>query len=401
MPQVWKPANTLMAYDAVNDALLTKSRLELIGRGTRRGLGRPVEAEVVLDLSALSGVVTYEPEELVVTVLPGTPLAELERQLARKGQQLAFEAPDWGPLWGEKAGAGTIAGAALTGLGGPRRLTVGGPRDHCLGVKGVNGFGDSFAAGGRVVKNVTGFDLTKLVCGSFGTLAVVTELTFKTTPTPPHALTIAVRGLDDEAAVRVMAQAMGTSATPSAAAHLPADVARDFAGGWGQAMTLLRLEGVKPSVAARAEHLRQVLGEASIEEIGGRESAALWKQIADAAVFAGRDTVIWKLSTPPTLGARVGRRLADRLGGRCFYDWAGGAVWLELAAIHEAEVRGKLAEAAGRDGHATLIRAPEADRRTAEPFQPLEPALAALSGRVKKQFDPQGLFNPGRMYGAM
>jgi glycolate oxidase FAD binding subunit len=405
----WKPIDAVEAATAVADALSEGKTLELIGGGSRRALGRPVEADVTLDLSALSGVVTYQPEELILAAEPGTPMAEIEALLAARGQQLAFEPPDFGPLWGLPAGLGTLGGAIMTGRGGPRRLSVGGPRDHCLGVKGVNGFGETFAAGGRVVKNVTGFDLPKLITGSFGTLCVATELTVKVLPAASDTATLVLLGLSDEAAMSVMSQALGSPAQVSAAAHLPADVAgiSSVAGITDQAAaTLLRLEGVRPSVAARVGHLAQALEAAGPQILLGREpSLAIWKEVADAAFFAkGAETVVWKLSVAPTLGAALGNRLTDELSGRCYYDWGGGAVWLELADAddaHAAYVRRALQEVAGGDGHATLMRAPFAVRATEEPFQPLGAAVAALTERVRAQFDPQGIFNPGRMYGGL
>ncbi|HVK42384.1 MAG TPA: FAD-binding protein [Phenylobacterium sp.] len=405
----WKPIDAAEAATAVAEALAAGKTLELIGGGSRRAFGRPVEADVVLDLSALSGVVTYQPEELILAAAPGTPMAEIEALLAARGQQLAFEPPDFGPLWGLPAGLGTLGGAIMTGRGGPRRLNVGGPRDHCLGVKGVNGFGETFAAGGRVVKNVTGFDLPKLITGSFGTLCVATELTVKVLPAASDTATLVLLGLSDEAAMSVMSQALGSPAQVSAAAHLPADIAgiSSVAGITGQAAaTLLRLEGVRPSVAARVGHLAQALEAAGPQILLDREpSLAIWKDVADAAFFAKAvETVVWKLSVAPTLGAALGKRLTDELSGRCYYDWGGGAVWLELADAddaHAAHVRRTLQEVAGGDGHATLMRAPLAVRATEEPFQPLGAAVAALTERVRAQFDPQGIFNPGRMYGGL
>lgn len=397
MTQTWSPRTAEEAREAVADALAQGLSMELVSQGTRRGLGRPVEAQVMLDLSGLSGVVAYQPEELILAVRPATPMAEVQDLLARHGQHLAFEPPDFGPLWDLPAGAGSIGGAVMIGRGGPRRLTAGGPRDHCLGLKGVNGFAEAFAAGGRVVKNVTGFDLPKLVAGSFGTLCVTTELTLKVLPAPAETATLAVLGLTDAQGAAVMSKALGSPAQVSAAAHLPADVAPG-----GAAMTLLRLEGVRPSVAARVAHLAELLERAGPQALLDDEaSRAIWKQVADAAWFAGGDQPLWKLSVPPTKGADVGRRLAAELSGRCFYDWGGGGIWLELPPApdaHAGAVRELLAEIVGGDGHATLMRASAEVRAAVPPLQPLAPALAALSERVRRQFDPQNLFNPGRMY---
>ena len=405
MGQVWTPTTADQALEAVREALAGDVALELVGTGTRRGFGRPVEGGAVLDLSGLSGVVTYQPEELILGVLPGTPMAEIDALLAANGQELAFEPPDFGPLWGLAAGQGTLGGCVMTGRGGPRRLSAGGPRDHCLGVKGVNGFGEAFGAGGRVVKNVTGFDLTKLIAGSFGTLCAVTELTLKVMPASSDSLTLVLTGLDDARAVQVLSRALGSPASVTSAAHLPAAVAAgsglgEIAGSGGA--TLLRLEGFTPGVRARAKHLSGLLdGTAPIIEFDREASAVLWREVADAAYFAGGvDRVIWKLSVPPGAAAGLGR-LADELGGRRFYDWGGGGLWLELPGArdaHAGRVRQALADAVGDDGHATLMRAPDAMRAAQGTFQPLAPAVAALTARVKQQFDPKGVLNPGRMY---
>ena len=402
----WTPKTADDVRTAVADALAQGRTLELLGAGTRRAFGRPVAADEALDLSALNRVVTYQPEELILAVEPAAPMAQVADMLAEAGQCLAFEPPDFGPLWGLPACQGTVGGAMMTGRGGPRRLTAGGPRDHCLGIKGVNGFGEAFAAGGRVVKNVTGFDVAKLATGSFGTLCAVTELTLKVLPAPPQAQTLAIRGLSDEAAMAVMSKALGCPAQVSSAAHLPADVAArsqvgELSAAHG-AVTLLRVEGVGPSVTARIAHLADLLSSETRQAVLDREATdRAWKEIADAAAFVGGQGQVWKLSVPPMLGAAVGRRLADELNGRCFYDWGGGAVWLELPAApdaHAARVREVLAQAAGGDGHATLMRADAEVRAQVAPFQPLAAGVAALTERVRAQFDPQRIFNPGRMY---
>jgi glycolate oxidase FAD binding subunit len=380
---VWTPEGPEQVLDAVQTALADGARLEIVGTGTRRAFGRPVEADVVLDLSKLNGIVDYQPDELVLTVEPGVTVAEIEAVLAARGQHLAFEPPDFGPLWGLAAGGGTIGGSVMTGRGGPRRLSAGAPRDHFLGMKGVNGFGEAFAAGGRVVKNVTGFDIAKLLAGSFGTLSVVTEMTLKVLPAPPDEVTLVLHGLDDAAGIAAMTAALGSPAAVTAAAHLPED-----------GLTILRLEGVTPSIAARAEHLTQLLGGVRAIERRDRDaSRALWKAVCDAAAFVGTEQVVWKLSVAPSNAADI----AQAIGGQRFYDWGGGGLWIALppaADAHAARIRAALAG----EGHATLMRAPDTVRATTTPFQPLEPGVAALTQRVKDQFDPKGIFNPGRMY---
>jgi glycolate oxidase FAD binding subunit len=403
----WKAETDAAVVAAVRSAVAEDLSLELVGRGSKRGFGRPVEADVELDLSGLSGVIDYQPEELVVTVRPGTPMAELEALLASRNQLLAFEAPDFGGLW-DGVGRGTIGGAVLVGQGGSRRLSAGAPRDHLLGLKAVNGFGEAFGAGGRVVKNVTGFDLPRLVAGSFGALCAVTELTLRASPAPEDSATLALLGLDDAQGIAQLCAGLGTPAQVSSAAHLPADVVADTpAAGLvaaGTALTLLRLEGVTPSVQARLAHLQGALEAAAPTLVVDREASfALWKALSDAAPFTrAGDQVVWKLSVAPTDGPRIGRALADELGGRCFYNWGGGEVWLEAPFTEDAHaqvVRSRLA--AVGPGHATLMRAPSATRVAVPTFQPLGAGEEALTRRIKAQFDPKGLFNPGRMYGGV
>ncbi len=409
MDKLWRPQNADEVREAVCDAIADDTRLEIVGNGSRRGLGRPVEADTILDLSSLSGVVLYQPTELVLTAMAGTPLAEVAALLSDRGQQLAFEPPDFGPLWGGPAARGTLGGCAMTGYGGPRRLTAGAPRDHCLGIKSVNGFGQAVAAGGRVMKNVTGFDLTKLLMGSFGTLGVVTELTFKVLPAPPETVTLVLLGLSDDGAVRAMSLALSSPHAVTAAAHLPAEVAADSAvpaiADAGTSATFLRLEGVPQGVRARAAHLSaEFAGKAPMIELDRAKSSIFWKETGDVSYFARhQDRVIWRLSAPPAVAAEIGN-IAAELGGRRFYDWGGGSIWLELPTAddgHERRIRAHLRDAVGEDGHATLMRAPTAVRSAVPPFQPLPPPLRALTERMKRQFDPRGIFNPGRLHSGL
>ena len=383
---------------AVADAAAAGTPLELVGRGTKRGFGRPVQAAMTLDLSRLSGVTLYEPEELVMTARAGTPLAEIERMLAEKSQRLAFEPMDMGPLYGEPEAAGSIGGVFAANLAGPGRLRHGAARDHLLGFHAVNGEGETFKSGGRVVKNVTGYDLSKLICGSHGTLAAMTEVTFKVMPAPEKTRTVLVFGLDDARAVEAMSAALGSPHEVVAAAHLPAPVARRsqiaYVADAGAGVTAVRVEGPGPSAEHRCRALRDELASfGATEELHGMNSASLWREIRDARAFVGDPRPLWRLSVAPTDGPQAIRRIVRPLDAEWFYDWGGGLVW--LAAPASADVTDIRAAVGG--GHATLIRA-EAGLRAAIPvFHPQAPALAALAKRVKESFDPKGILNPGRM----
>jgi glycolate oxidase FAD binding subunit len=396
MDGAFRPDDAAGVIEAVRLAAEAGTPIELVGGGTKRGLGRPVQAERTLDLSGLTGILLYEPDELVMAARPGTPLAEIEATLAAAGQALAFEPPDLGPLLGAPAGRGTIGGAFACNLGGPRRFKAGAARDHLLGFSAVNGRAEAFKSGGRVVKNVTGYDLCKLLAGSWGTLAVLTEVTFKVLPAPELGRTLIFRGLAAAEANAAMTAALATTAEVSGAAFLPAPPAGLLPGGTASA-TLLRLEGVAPSVEARTRILVDALaGQGEPALLDGPASAALWAAVRDAAPLAGGDRVLWRLSLPPAAGAAVAGRLVGE-GGDYLLDWGGGLLWLALPPSADADAERVHRAAAEAGGHAMLVRASEAVRAAVPLFPPQPPALAALEARVKESFDPRRIFNPGRL----
>lgn len=391
--------------DAVRQAVAEAAPLEIVGAGTKRGFGRPVEAADRLDLTGLTGIDLYEPAELVLRAGAGTPLAEIEASAAANRQQLSFEPPDFGPLYGGEAGRQTLGGVIACNLAGPRRIQAGAARDHFLGVDAVSGRGEVFKAGGRVVKNVTGYDLCKLLAGSHGTLAVMTRITVKVLPAAEKIRTIMVLGLGDEAAGAAMRAAMGSPYEVSGAAHLPAAIAGespvDMVRDGGGAVTLIRVEGPGPSVEARAASLHAMLGEfGATEELHSSRSIAVWRHLRDAAPFAAETArPLWRVSVPPSAGAALAARVAAAGPMRHCFDWAGGLVWLELPDEGD-RARASLVRAAAAEagGHALLMRASSDLRAEISVFQPPSPGRAALSARIKEAFDPAGILNPGRMY---
>lgn len=395
----FRPDTAAQVQDVVAWAVSEQAPLEIVSRATKRAAGRPMQAAHTLDLSALSGVGLYEPEELICQAGPGTPVAEIEALLAERRQMLAFEPIDLGPLLTGEAGQGSIGGVFACNLAGPRRIKAGAARDHLLGFTAVTGRGETVKSGGRVVKNVTGYDLSKLVAGSWGTLAALTDLTFKVLPAPETETTLVVSGLDEDRAVRAMSAALGSPHEVSSAAHLPIGLgAGDVAG----PATCIRLEGFGPSVAARAAALEAELAAfgGSLGAVEGYQSRDLWRALRDVEPLAApADRPVWRLSVPPMAGPAVVLSIrAEVEGADYYYDWAGGLVWLAVPPApdaHAGVVRGALAGAAS--GHATLIRAGEAVRAAVPVFQPQAPGLAALSARIKASFDPVGVLNPGRM----
>ena len=394
------PATPDEVLDAVRWAVSEVAPLEVVGHGSKRGSGRPLQTEHAVDLSGLTGITLYEPAELVLSARAGTPLAEIEALLGENGQELAFEPIDYAPLLGGEAGKGTIGGALAANLSGPRRVKAGAARDHVLGVHAVSGRGEAFKSGGRVVKNVTGYDLSKAMAGSWGTLAVLTDVTFKVLPRAETEATLVLRGLTEEESVSAMAIAMGSSGEVAGAAHLPESVTGRVLGGAlkGEGSTLLRLEGFGPSVAYRLDRLAALLeGRGTAERLEAERSRALWREVRDCVPFAdGTPRPVWRVSMAPSQGHHMVMALRMEAAVDAFYDWQGGLVWLRMEADPEAEtVRRAIARHGG--GHATLVRASPATRACVPPFEPQPGPLAALSARLKEQFDPKGILNPGRM----
>ncbi len=389
----FRPADENELVHIVGDVVAKDEPLELLGGGSKRGLGRPLQLPHTLELGAFSGVQVYEPAELVLTAGAATPLAEIETTLASAHQMLAFEPADWRALLGTSDAQPTLAGILACNLAGPRRIRQGAARDHFLGFKGVSGRGEAFKAGGSVVKNVTGYDLCKLMAGSFGTLVALTEVTVKVLPRPEATRTVLFEGLDDGGALRAMTQALNSSHELGGAAHLPAAVSSG-----GKALTMVRVEGPVPSVEARAAALRRELAEFGSGEILGDEaSLALWRGLRDvSALVSPADTIVWRISVAPSAAPGFLAALRRTLDFRYLLDWGGGLVWLAMTGA--ADGGAHAIRAALPSGHATLIRAPSTLRASVPVFQPQAPDVAALTARVKDSFDPRRIFNRGRMY---
>jgi glycolate oxidase FAD binding subunit len=400
MTDILKPRDAKETEDAVRWALSHDKALEVTGHGTKRAIGRPSQTDVTLDLSGLNGITLYEPAELVLSAHAGTPLADIEKLLDKNHQELAFEPMDYGPLLGGEAGQGTIGGVLAANLSGPRRIKAGAARDHFLGVTAVTGRGDAIKSGGRVVKNVTGYDMCKVLAGSWGTLAAMTDVTVKVLPRAETEATVVVEGLDDARACAAMAAAMGSPCDVSAAAHLPDHVASYFDGlPNAEAATALRLEGVAPSVKHRRETLAALMKPfGPVVLLEEKDSRALWKSVREVRPFASeasRQRPLWRISTAPARGHEVAAAITP--AAQMFYDWGGGLIWVAMPYGDEPDAAHIREAVAAVGGHATLVRASASVRASADVFQPQEAGLAALGKRVKDAFDPKGVLNPGRM----
>lgn len=383
---ILRPNGTDELVEAISQAAARGQRLEVRGGATKSAIGRPGRDTTLLQLQGFDAVIDYDGPELVLTAGASTPLADIETLLFQNNQMLAFEPFDHGVLFG-LAPAATLGGVIAAGVSGSRRLTAGAVRDHFLGLRGVSGRGEAFMGGAKVVKNVTGYDLPKLLANSWGQLAVMTEVTLKVLPRPQTVQTVVLSGLDERQACLVMGQALGSQADVAAAAHLPADI------NGGLALTALRLEGFEPSVKARVQMVREQFGAtAPCDVLPAEASRLLWERVQHVGALQG-EGALWRINVPPMAGAEVMQKLKP-YSARCLLDWAGGLVWALLPTTDGGQAVRDVASALG--GHAMLIRAPQALRRSIPTQHPLAPGVAALTQRVKDGFDPAAILDPER-----
>lgn len=399
------PDTTAAVQECVQAAVSNEAPLEVVGNGSKRFYGRPVSASRTLSLARLNGVVDYQPGELLVVVRPGIPLAELEQTLAGSGQALAFEPPHWGPN-------ATVGGTVACNLSGPRRVRAGAARDHLLGFEAVTGRGQIVRGGGRVVKNVTGYDLSKLMCGSFGTLAVFTELVLKVLPAAETERTVVVTGIDDAEAIALLIVASRSPHDVSGLAHLPPGLRVPHAlsglAGDGESITLIRVEGPAPSVEHRSQQITG-LANRKTSYLMPEQSAAVWaalRELEPLVMQAGER--LWRISLAPSVSAEFKAKLSQTATPRAFFDWGGGLLWCALPESVAAEDVHRMALDAG--GHARLVRLAAGDTSghagghtnghggEDHVFSPLAAANRKLHQRLKLAFDPSGVLNPGRMY---
>ena len=390
------------AAAAVLDAQQQKHRLELRGLGTKTGLGNQPVYDACLDVSAMQGIVDYQPEELVLTVRAGTTLSAVEAALDEANQMLAFEPADLSGLLKSKS-TGTIGGVLATNLSGPRRLTAGAARDFLLGFDAVSGRGERFKSGGRVMKNVTGYDLSKLICGSYGTLAVIDEVTIKTLPRPETSLSLLFESDDMASAVALIAGIFASPHEAGAAAILPQSVAAaagiDLAADF---VVMIRLEGIALSVDDRAGHLRGMGGTggtgSTVETVPQALSETLWRRIRDVDLLADHAGDVWKLSCPPASAPQIIAAIEPHFDMAFYADWAGGLLWLvgPSGADFGTALRAALVPHGG--GYAQLMCDRGNSKQLIPAMQPLPTAQASLSKRVKAAFDPLGVLNFGRMH---
>jgi glycolate oxidase FAD binding subunit len=378
---------------------MAREPLLVRGAGTKSGMLRPVQAAATMTTEGLRGITLYRPKELIISALAGTPLHMIEATLEENGQHLIAEPPDLSLLLGTTPNTQTLGGVVATNLSGPRRVAWGAMRDHVMGIRAVTGRAEVIHSGGRVLKNVTGLDLCKLLTGSHGTLGIITEITLKVLPAPEAAGTIVILGLDADAAVVAMSAALGSPYGVSGAAWLPAEAAARLPEqNTGRSVTLIRIEDFAASVTYRTEKLRTELDFPGAGILDDATSRTLWRAVRDARALPVSDgDGIWRVSVRPSAGPGVLRAVPDATG---YLDWGGGLVWLAGPAT---ETTHRAIEAAARaaNGTWTLMRAPDSLRGAVDVVPPEAAPLAAITRRVKEAMDPRGILNPGRIYAGL
>lgn len=375
------PTTESALREAVLEAKVSNTRLRIVAGGTRSQIGNPGTVAQALDTSGLTGITRYEPGSLTLETKAGTPVREIEAALATEGQMLAFEPMDHRPLLGT-TGEPTIGGVVACNVSGPRRFIAGACRDFVLGVRYVDGRGRLIANGGRVMKNVTGLDLTKLACGAYGTLGVLSEVALKVLPRPERAATLQFNDVTEAEAVRLFCRATTTPYEVSGAA-------------WQNDTAMLRVEGLSAQVDYRLSKLRDLRGGGSVLE--GDIHDAIWTGIRDLHAFSGTRDTVWKLSLKPTDAPQVIENAQQALSARAVLDQGGALVWLAVpsdAPEQAATIRSLIPQGAG---HATLIRGSAELRRTVPVFHPQHPRVQQISDQLRAQFDPDGLLNPNLM----
>ena len=376
-----RPGSAEAVQDLVQQALATDSFLHIFGGNTKSHLGRRTDGLSQVDMSALNGLISYEPDELVLVVQPGMRLSAVEQLLAQENQQLAFEPPHWGT-------EATVGGTVACNLSGPRRFKAGALRDHLLGVELVNGHGERVRSGGKVVKNVTGYDLSKLISGSFGTLGILTEICLRVWPRSETQKTLVVYGQDPTTALELMLDFAACPCEITGLAYLPDSRVRP-------AQTFVRLEGSAPSLALQLKKLGgNIKGEILILEEG--ESVEYWKKLRELEFFRpASDEQLWRFSLPPAYAVKLLEILRFHGVQRFGFDWGGGLLFalmpkdIKASFLHQLAVR--------HDSIAWRFANGEQDCNGAA-FTPLSAGAARMNRVVKQAFDPKGIFNPSKIY---
>ncbi|MBD19757.1 MAG: 2-hydroxy-acid oxidase [Rhodospirillaceae bacterium] len=402
MSQSLKPRDSKDLESIIGDALVNRTPLEIIGGGSKRAIGQLMPTKKEVSLSALSGITLYEPKELVLSAYAGTPLEEIESVLGEHNQHLAFEPINLSHLFFYNA-VQTIGGVISTNLAGPRRIYSGAPRDHLLGATMITGRGETIKTGGRVVKNVTGYDLCKLFAGSYGTLAAATKLTMKVLPVGSKIRTVLISLEKEKDAVSAMIASLQSPYEVSGASFITSALTRrsevSYIARANSSIVGIRIEGSGPSVNARCSKLKNLLmSYGDIQELHYHNSMKFWQEVANVSPYKNKKGAIWRISVVPSMVIETVNKIIRDLAVEYYLDWGGGLIWLRLIEDRsDAGARTIRNSIEVGKGHATLIRATEDIRAQVPVFQPQASGIRELSKRIKESFDPAGILNPNKM----
>ncbi len=383
--------------------------IELISSGSKRKIGKPLQCAKTLNLSKISGIVEYLPEELYIKVKAGTSIKQIEEKLKKNNQQLAFEPIDFGHLLNGKSDYGTAAGQVACNISGPRRFKSGGVRDHVLGFRGVNGKGEIIKSGGVVVKNVTGYDLSKLICGSFGTLVALTEITFKVLPAFDESKTLVIHNQKIEFAADFLEKSISSSNEISGAVFLPneplvtgcvMDIKKTFKLNdlkQEGSITAIRVEGSKNSTEQRIEKLINELKieNLSISILETIQSEIFWNKIKTLEFFTNSKNSILRIVIPPSECVRLVYQLSNKF--KYYLDWGGALMWMEAFELSEEMFESIRKKVVKLGGYVTMIKNSEYLPYVEDVFT-IDSGRFNISQNIKKSFDPKRILNPGKMY---
>tara|TARA_B110000438_G_scaffold270846_1_gene288288 strand:- start:1293 stop:2561 length:1269 start_codon:yes stop_codon:yes gene_type:complete len=403
------PENEKEVADIIKKHYKSGKAIEIVGSGSKRKIGKPIQCEKILNFSKLEGIIEYLPEELYIKVKTGTKIDKIENELTKNKQQLAFEPIDFGYLFLGKSNCGTAGGHVSCNISGPRRFKSGSIRDHILGFRAVNGRGEIIKSGGTVVKNVTGYDLSKLICNSYGTLAALTEITFKVLPAAPESKTLIIHNLDLSFSTQYLEKAISTPVEVSGASFLPVDPIcnscemnikdtiklNDLK--YEGSMTAMRLEGSKKSIDERMKNLKKELNVSnkSISILDTFQSEIFWKKIRNLEIFSATKNNIIRIVIPPSECCKLIYELPKNF--KYFLDWGGSLIWMEACELTEHIFESIRKKVVKHGGYLSMIKNSDYLPYVEDVFT-IDRARFNISQNIKKSFDPKRILNPGKMY---
>ncbi len=401
MAEIYSPSSENEVVDFIKDSHSLQTPIEISGNNSK-SIGRLIQCSKSLQFKNFGGIVEYLPEELYIKVKSGTSLALIESELDKKNQELAFEPSDMGFLYSGKSNKGSVGGAVACNLSGSRRFRAGALRDHILGFCGVNGKGEIIKSGGTVVKNVTGYDVSKLITGSYGTLVALTEIVLKVQPKNEESQTLLINNINLKMALNVFSKAMHTSVEISGACFYPAKISKFFKLNdldTNTSITAIRLEGPKISVTERVNTLKKLFSDykTTISVLENYQSRIFWQNTSDLQFFNNSKNVVIKIVLPPLNTDQLINKFENE-ELKYVVDWAGNLIWVELPENDSVLLKHLRTEILKLSGHMTIIKAPNHVRIREDFLTTVDENIKVLSLKIKESFDPKKILNPGKMY---